>query len=187
MICPMVTMASWTTGALMFVQSMLAPRKKSDTKTKGRRIPSPWVSHRNCAWLSPERNCSDKFLWLGGKLGEELVEELGEIFCAFSSFICCTEWPTNLLPKFLPIYHSFACAWNFEVSSPRASGVWVSHRKNKKCRNLSHGCMPRGDPSPPLQPVALAFTHVPTDRHPFLSDPRVLRVSYNCMSIACLA
>ena len=53
-----------------------------------------------------------------------LGEELGEIFCAFSCFICCAEWPTNLLPKFLPIYHSMSCGWNYKISSPRASGVW---------------------------------------------------------------
>ena len=59
-----------------------------------------------------------------GSLGEELGEELGEIFCTFSCFIRCTEWPTNLLPKFLPIYHSMSCGWKYEISSPRASGVW---------------------------------------------------------------
>ena len=70
-----------------------------------------------------------KFYDSGGSLGEEL----GKMFCAFSCFICCAEWATNLLPKFLPIYHSMSCGWKFKISSPRASGVlgppqfWKTH------------------------------------------------------------
>ena len=68
------------------------------------------------AWLSPEQNWGDKFLWLRRKSGRRIGR-------AFSCFICCTEWPTHLLPKFLPIYHSMSCGWNYKISSPRASGV----------------------------------------------------------------
>ena len=75
----------------------------------------------------------------GGSLGEEL----GKMFCAFPCFICFTEWRTNLLPKFLPIYHSMSCGWNVKISSPRASGVWgpQSFQKTKRSfRNFLRIC-----------------------------------------------
>ena len=82
------------------------------------------IATQDCyAWLSPERKCDDNFYDSGRSLGEESGEELGKTFRAFSWFICCAERPTNLLPKFLPIYHSMSCGWNFKISSPRAYGV----------------------------------------------------------------
>ena len=49
-----------------------------------------------------------------------------------------------------------------------------SRRKNNKCRNPSHACTPRRNPSPPLRPVTAAFARLLTDQHPIWSVLRVI-------------
>ena len=44
-----------------------------------------------------------------GSLGEELGEILDEFFWAFRASFAVQNDPPNLLPKFLPIYHSMSC------------------------------------------------------------------------------
>ena len=52
--------------------------------------------------------------------------------CSRASFAVENN-PPNLLPKFLPIYHSMSCHrscdWNLKISSPRASGAWGAQEK----------------------------------------------------------
>ena len=86
------------------------------------------------AWHSPERNCGDKFLWVGRKSGRKIGQHfVGENFWALLCFTCCVEWPTKFLPKCLPIYHSISCGWNVKISSLRVSGAWGAQRSLLAC------------------------------------------------------
>ena len=58
----------------------------------------------------------------------------------------------------------------------RNTSSCVFQQKNNKCRNPSHACTPRRNPSPPLRPVTLACAHVPTDKHQIWAVLRVLRL-----------
>ena len=79
-------------------------------------------------------------------------------------------------------------------SSPKARGGEIRHRgfsrrkkTNNKCKNPSHACTPRRNPSPPLWPVTSARPHAPTDQHPIWADLRFLRVSFRYVFIICFA
>ena len=76
--------------------------------------------------------------------------------------------------------------------SPKTRGGEIRHRgfscrKNNRCRNPSHTCTPRRNPSTLLWPVTSACAHVPPDQHPIWSDLRFLRVSFRYVFMICLA
>ena len=105
-------------------------------------------------WLSPERNFGDWFLWHGRKSGRRIGRNFLRIFVLH--LLC--RMATNVLPKFLPIYHSMSCSWNFKISSPQASGFGG--------RNMSIKCSIE-DWEADLSPCNFATAHFPAERSGF--------------------
>ena len=77
------------------------------------------------AWIHQSKIAARYFYDSGRSLGEEL----GKIFCAFSCFICCVEWPTNPLPRFLWVCHSVF--WWLKYQNFISANFWGSGTKRR--------------------------------------------------------
>ena len=105
-----ISMPKWPRGALPLSARMRYYRA----------IPSPQMLRLT----SPERNCGDKFLWLRRKSGRRIGRRIGRNFLRIFVLHLVYRMTHKSSPKIPPIYLSMSCGWNFEFSSPRASGVW---------------------------------------------------------------
>ena len=128
-------------------------------------------------------------LWLS------MVLHVSEVWReASASTASLTQWsvPLWFCEPQVPRWASEACSHATKKSVTKNEGRKIRHhgftrRKNNKCRNPSHACTPRRNPSPPLRPVTAAFAHLLTDQHPIWSVLKVIYVSCNYGFITCLA